>query len=142
MVTVPSSNTDFNGYYNTLKEVDDRLRAYKFRNPKSGQVSRSKVRQKSPQSNWRASPQEDIQMDWTPTRPAQVAAGKRAKWVSSKELQRRKEQNLYIRCGAPGYRIAQCHYQPAKRPNRSMKVTQVQAYPQLEEEESVSKSEN
>jgi hypothetical protein len=55
-------------------------------------------------------------MDWQPTLSHQGAAQKRAKWVSPKELQHRRESHLCFRCGASNHIISACPYQPARRP--------------------------
>ncbi len=62
-------------------------------------------------------------MDWEPTKVSRTMQkenknlkGKRAKWVSQEELDRRREEYRCLRCGRSGCRIAQCPLLPAKRP--------------------------
>ncbi len=49
-------------------------------------------------------------MDWEPTKT------NAASWVSQEELERRKEQGLYLRYRGKGYMIRNCKLKPAKRP--------------------------
>lgn len=44
----------------------------------------------------------------------------RAKWVTPKEIQRRKTEGLCIRCGNLGHRIAKCHFLPPERPGTAV----------------------
>lgn len=60
------------------------------------------------------------EMEWTPTVQSKKARAprttERAKWVSEREIERRREKNTCLRCGREGCRIARCPYLPAKRP--------------------------
>jgi hypothetical protein len=80
-------------------------------------------------------------MDWTPTtvranattprglpnpngyqstRPEdQDLIGKRAKWVSQEEMDKRRNENRCLRCGRHGCRLLQCPLLPAINPNRN-----------------------
>lgn len=44
-----------------------------------------------------------------------------AKWVSKKELDRRRKEAECIRCGKKGHRVAQCQSLPPLRPESSIK---------------------
>ncbi|KAI0991971.1 hypothetical protein K3495_g16215 [Podosphaera aphanis] len=50
----------------------------------------------------------------------------RAKWVPSKELERRRKEGLCIRCGNKGHHIALCHFLPPERPETAVKSTSMQ----------------
>lgn len=77
-----------------------------------------------------AAPAADL-MDWEPTKVSKIRKaiqkqnkdleGKRAKWVSQEELDRRREDGDCLRCGRPGCRIAKCPLLPAKRPSAETK---------------------
>jgi hypothetical protein len=62
-------------------------------------------------------------MDWqpTPVNAATAAVGgrerQRARWVDQKEIDRRKNSGLCIRCGEEGHLIRACTMLPAQRPN-------------------------
>ena len=58
-------------------------------------------------------------MDWEPStaRSGRPTGAKRAKWVTEEEIQRRRQNGNCLRCGAPGHRIAQCPFLPARRPS-------------------------
>lgn len=45
----------------------------------------------------------------------------RAKWVSRKELERRRATGACVRCGNTGHRISNCTLLPARRPETGMK---------------------
>ncbi|KAI1006569.1 hypothetical protein K3495_g1652 [Podosphaera aphanis] len=44
----------------------------------------------------------------------------RAKWVSPKEIERRKAEGLCLRCGNSGHRIARCRFLPSERPGTAV----------------------
>ncbi|KAI0990974.1 hypothetical protein K3495_g17213 [Podosphaera aphanis] len=44
----------------------------------------------------------------------------RAKWVSPKEIERRKAEGLCLRCGNSGHRIARCRFLPPERPGTTV----------------------
>ncbi|KAI0991549.1 hypothetical protein K3495_g16638 [Podosphaera aphanis] len=44
----------------------------------------------------------------------------RAKWVSPKEIERRKAEGLCLRCGNSGHRIARCRFLPPERPGTAV----------------------
>lgn len=49
-------------------------------------------------------------------KPSALWAGKRAKYVSIEEIDRRRQNRLCLRCGGAGHRIAQCPLLPAMPP--------------------------
>ena len=62
------------------------------------------------------------EMDWTPTVNAHridTGSRKKAKWVSTEEIKRRREEDRCLRCGKEGHYIAKCSYLPAERPSSS-----------------------
>lgn len=59
---------------------------------------------------------------------------KRAALVSQAEIERRKSNNLCIRCGTNNHFVAKCPYLPPKRPQVSIKSTDVDIPPLLEDE--------
>lgn len=148
MITVPASDS-FEGYCNTLKEIDDRLHAYQARTaPKlQKQASQEHLPWRSSQ-NWRSGPAiqntqskpDQDKMDWQPTQPVQAAVGhqRRAKWVSKDEITRRHQEGLCERCGASGHWKQACPYAPARRPTRATPARQIKptVEPELEDEES------
>ena len=65
-------------------------------------------------------------MEWQPTGDTFVSAAKTrrktgppAKWVSKEELERRKENQLCLRCGSSEHYLRSCKYGPAKKPDSS-----------------------
>ena len=97
---------------------------------------------------------EEDSMDWEPV-TAQSAAlekankalkGKRAKWVSQDEIQKRKKEGRCMRCGRRECRIPKCPLSPAKPPGKQVQVkaASVKALvrsAEVESEESDSESE-
>ena len=82
-------------------------------------------------------------MDWQPSiARASVSEGKRAKWVASTEIQKRRDQGLCVRCGADGHFVSRCPFLPARRPGdprlgqRPAKKVAVAVAPLLDEHES------
>jgi hypothetical protein len=78
-------------------------------------------------------------MDWQPTSTTanqSNAERKRAKWVSGKEIQRRREKGLCVRCGAEGHYVQCCPYLAARRPSpvRAAKALPAPIAPLLEDE--------
>lgn len=59
-------------------------------------------------------------MDWEATKVSQASAsnGKRAKWVTKEERDRRFREKCCLRCGKPGCREFKCPYLPARRPDQ------------------------
>lgn len=72
-------------------------------------------------------------MDWEPARVAQggvrkssprlrsprpTTSGKRAKWVTKEELEKRRLNKQCMRCEDPNHWAKQCPHKPAKNPNR------------------------
>ncbi|CCC14572.1 hypothetical protein SMACR_09652 [Sordaria macrospora] len=70
-------------------------------------------------------------------------SSKRAKWVSEKERQKRRDNNLCLRCGASGHYVGSCPYQPAVPPSNNVRTqgTAIEVPPLLEEEDESSTSE-
>jgi hypothetical protein len=143
LITVPSQ-PNFDSYCSIIKEMDDRLRAYKARTSK--QTTWRRQTDKKGTENGRKSPAEE--MDWEPT-PVQAATTgtRRAKWVSQEELDNRRQTRRCFRCGASAHQVRECPYSPPKRPvttdaarNRPSKPKDVP--PELEDDESSSESEN
>jgi len=53
-------------------------------------------------------------MDWEPSRTQAL----RAKWVSQKEIDRRRDDGSCLRCGKKGHLINSCSFKPALNPER------------------------
>lgn len=70
-------------------------------------------------------------------------SSKRAKWVSEKERQKSRDNNLCLRCGASGHYVGSCPYQPAVPPSNNVRTqaTAIEVPPLLEEEDESSTSE-
>lgn len=49
----------------------------------------------------------------------------RAKWVSSKEYEKRKDNGLCLRCGKTGHMIGKCRLLPSRRPTTSVKPSRL-----------------
>lgn len=79
---------------------------------KSGSWKNHSWQQKTGQTSSGGSVHDPNEMDWEPTR---VSEGRRAKWVSEEEIQRRREAGLCFRCGGK-HRVSSCTALPAKRP--------------------------
>ncbi|KAJ5874811.1 retrotransposon gag protein [Penicillium soppii] len=58
--------------------------------------------------------------------------GKRAKWVSEEERDRRREEGLCIRCGRPKCRIASCPLKPTRRPEDRRHTNKLERKPRNE----------
>ena len=74
--------------------------------------------------------QESMEWEPTPTRTAAVKHPKpdsskratkkqRAKWVSTKEIDCRRERGDCFRCGKSDYLVSRCPFDPAKRPEKA-----------------------
>lgn len=139
MITVQTPN-GFEAYCNALKEVDDRLRAYKLRfphrsrtaTPTSGRPQNGSTQKPGNSSPPNQTPHTD-KMDWQPTN-AKASSIRRAKWVNQQELSRRREARLCMRCGDSRHFVENCPYLPARRPQKVNTVKHQEA-PQLEEED-------
>jgi hypothetical protein len=86
-------------------------------------------------------------MDWEPTkinraiqRQNQELAGKRAKWASEEEVQRRRREGLCTRCGRKGCWSTKCPLLPPKRPNSQTHVKR--SHPKLPAIEDIVDSES
>jgi hypothetical protein len=57
-------------------------------------------------------------MDWEPTRvtSATLAQGRRAKWVSQEEMNKRRREGRCFRCGSSEHRVSECGLLPPRRP--------------------------
>ena len=67
---------------------------------------------------------------------------RRARWVSPKEIQQRRDKKRCFRCGADNHRVPQCPYRPAippadQRTTRSASATTTTVDPELDEETDV-----
>jgi hypothetical protein len=62
---------------------------------------------------------------------------RKAKWVDTAELKKRREKKLCYRCGGDGHRIKECPFAPAERP---MAINITSSQPMLESEEEDSDS--
>jgi hypothetical protein len=123
----------------------------------SQNIERAKLRQSGPltrgnQHQQTRTPKGDS-MDWEPTTATRLAATQKqdlrtdqrpqAKWVSAKELTRRRQQRLCFRCGKDGHMIENCPLAPAVRPDRRTTVASAasSSKPRIEEVEDSSDSE-
>jgi hypothetical protein len=52
------------------------------------------------------------EMDWEPT----LASGRRAKWISEEERQKRRDNGWCVRCGGKDHYVRDCPHMPALRP--------------------------
>jgi hypothetical protein len=138
MISVPTPS-DFETYCNTLKEVDDKLRAYKSRQMFTSQSSRASVRpststpeprehaqvlyaeestsKQESLTSRKASPLPEA-MDWQPTTKVGTSKPRRAQWVNKQELDRRREQSLCLRCGDSEHFVRDCPYLAPSRPRQ------------------------
>jgi len=145
LVTAPSARS-FKEYCGTLKEINDKIRAFKATRPTRRAATQYTANQLS--NNKRGlgqvqkvpSPKNDQgdEMDWELSQPTKSASAKRAKWVTQEERDERRRNGLCLQCGASGHRIASCIYAPPRRPNRTVALAS-QSTPQphkpvLEEE--------
>jgi hypothetical protein len=92
-------------------------------------------------------------MDWEPTAATRLAATQKqdlrtdqrpqAKWVSAKEISRRRQNRLCFRCGKGGHMIQECLCSPAVKPDHRTTVasTSSSPKPRIEEVEDSSDSE-
>ena len=81
-------------------------------------------------------------MDWEPsTARVSMGNGKRARWVATAEIQKRRDQGLCVRCGGSGHFVSRCPFLPARRPDnqpprpKSESNVAVAVAPLLEENE-------
>jgi hypothetical protein len=88
----------------------------------------------------------DVKMSGVNTTSMQKAAStttretRRARWVSAREIQQRRDEKRCFRCGGDNHRVSQCPYRPAIPPTnqtttRSTPATTTTVSPELEEEE-------
>lgn len=128
LVNAPSCNT-FTEYCIQLQGIYDRHQKHQQRT--AGQRRLPKQRATTtmfPPSTTApaATPTQGDPMDWEPTiSHARNPQHKRARWVSSKEIEQRKQDGRCFRCGSAGHRIGQCPFLPAQRP--ATKITEVTA---------------
>lgn len=127
--TVAVIGTTFESYVSSVKIIAERLAA----------IDRKTGNWRNNNANNRTSPTSNRDaMDWESTNreatnPAvKATSNRRAKWVDERELQRRKENRLCLRCSSSEHFIPRCPYLPAKRPP-TPKVSRVTEPPQLED---------
>ncbi|KAK4117936.1 hypothetical protein N657DRAFT_540960, partial [Parathielavia appendiculata] len=121
---------DYLGFVRELHELGANIDAQRFsqrraekklRNlPSTGSTPTTQRAQNTEQTNV---PRPDV-MDWEPTKINRAIqkqnkelAGKRAKWASEQEVQRRRREGLCTRCGRKGCWSDKCPLLPPKRPN-------------------------
>jgi hypothetical protein len=124
---------EYGAYVNSLHDLGanlDEFRSFsQHRNVPRSQHGESRTaapaRSKTPLSR---TPSPDA-MDWEPTkinraiqRQNQELAGKRAKWASEEEVQRRRREGLCTRCGRKGCWSTKCPLLPPKRPTSQTHV--------------------
>lgn len=116
-------SVSFDQFCNEAIKISDQL--YRISIASRGQVpntsrsvpDRHPSPPRQPTARRPASPE---RMDWQPTSTTanQSNVGKkRAKWVSGKEIQRRRDGGLCVRCGTDGHYVQSCPYQAARRPS-------------------------
>jgi hypothetical protein len=147
MITVPASD-NFDSYCATLKEVDDRLRAYKLRFshrsratvPTPGRPLKDTTNGSVPKRE-NSSPEgpslQTDRMDWQPAdTKTSSARPRRVRWVDKQELDRRRKAGLCRRCGGSGHLAMNCPYLPPRTQQvSSTKSRKVEVAPQLDEED-------
>jgi hypothetical protein len=114
----------YSEYIAQLRKITDDLEDWKESQKFKG---RPKAQHLAPQNQ-----ASDGQMDWEPTQTVPVASAKttqrskpRANWVSQQELDRRKEADECLRCGADDHFIRQCSLAPARKPELTKKKQKV-----------------
>jgi hypothetical protein len=141
MITVPTPDS-FEAYCNTLKGVDDRLRAYKTRQGRSfkGHSEPTTSEKQNVEEPEKKDEKPTEEMDWQPT--PKVAAGgvRRAKWVDNEEMNRRRQNRLCIRCGDRKHMIRNCPYLGPLPPKQAVSAAMLDG-PKLEDENEESEKE-
>lgn len=119
LVNAPTCNT-FSEYCVQLQGVYDRHQKYQQRTAEHRRPSnRRATTAMFPPSAvpTPVAPAQDDPMDWEPSASrARNPQRKRARWVSSEEIRRRKQDGCCFRCGSAGHQIGQCPFLPAQRP--------------------------
>lgn len=135
-IAMVNNATDFQEYCNEVIRIQDAHRRINY-------LNKQPLATRSISTPTSAAQSDTTAMDWEPTRtniaqPLSSSTTRRAKWVTSQEIQRRRSNRLCIRCGASGHMISSCQYAPARRPVSNVATaTALVEEPQLEEEEHV-----
>jgi cell pole-organizing protein PopZ len=133
-IYMPALPTEYSAFIDTLQTLASRLAAFdrEFRKPTAPTTPKPPL------------PSTD-EMDWQPSTNKVQASGqssankvqsptdgqgeqKRAQWVSKDTLEKRRSNNLCLRCGGKGHFIGNCRLLPAKPPQQGQtkaKVTNV-----------------
>jgi hypothetical protein len=123
--------TDYLGYVQALQDLganlDERNQAQK-----SEQSRRSSSDRRYEQPTVKTPPPRTPSpnaMDWEPTKinraiqkQNQELAGKRAKWASEEEVQRRRKEGLCTRCGRKGCWSSKCPLLPPRHPSSQTQI--------------------
>lgn len=120
LVNAPTCKT-FSEYCVQLQSVYDKHQKYQQRTAEHRQPPNRRAATPiffpPPAAPSTATSAQDEPMDWEPTiSRARNPQRKRARWVSSKEIERRKQDGCCFRCGSAGHQISQCPFLPAQRP--------------------------
>jgi hypothetical protein len=110
MIAVPEEET-YELYCQQLHRAADQLTSLNRRT--AGRALKSAPILPRP-SNTSTPKSDQNTMDWEPTTNQ---SQRRAKWVESSELERRRREGLCLRCGRKGHRIRDCKELPAQRPD-------------------------
>ena len=135
LITAPST-TNFEAYCGVLKEIDDKMRAFKATRVQARTAKSSNDHMTHLPTQQRHHIEKQEPMDWQSTVvPLASTQVKRAKWVDREEINKRKELGRCLRCGASGHRVKSCPYAPARLPTQS---NSSKAYwePELEDDDS------
>ena len=109
---------EYDDFCTQVRGVADRLEEYKDRTNRFQSVWPAK------RDKQKANPDA---MDFEYTRNVNAQAGsngqqsskQRARWVSTEELQKRRETGRCVRCGASGHFVGRCPFLPARRPQQN-----------------------
>ena len=129
----PATYTEF---VNHLRLIADDLDDFEKKRSRWGQ------RRETPGQEATSAPANDA-MDWQPTAAARVQAAAtkrvqanasgakktRARWVSTKEIQRRRDNRLCIRCESDNHFLRACEQLPAQRPETSVRTATAKPTP-------------
>lgn len=128
--TLPS--TSYNEYVSQLRRIEQQVDlAARARNATRPWPNHATHQGRTTHSNTNA-------MDWEPTKVNAMSSGrgdsqgKPATWVDVKEIERRRTNNLCLRCGGNGHFVRECRLGPAKRPassaapNKPMRIAAVE----------------
>lgn len=119
LVNAPTCKT-FSEYCVQLQGIYDRHQKYQQRSAEHRRPPNRRTTTPMfppPATSPTATPTQGDPMDWEPTiSHARNPQRKRARWVSGKEIERRKQEGCCFRCGSAGHQISQCPFLPAQRP--------------------------